>query len=125
MKRFNQDLLSNRSFAAMARDDEMEAARKADPPVNLRSVPLEEWDQHIEFDVTLPPELQTYLDGREPGPLTKDEIDGLEDQIAAFHEVKPPYHIVCALTLQTTGRPWLHVPEVAPYVTGFYLERFQ
>ena len=109
----------------MVRDDELEAVNKAEAPVNLREVPMDQWDRYVQRDVTLPPDVANYLDGRELRPLTKSEIDGLENQIAKFHNVQPPYCIVCSLELQRTGRAWLYVPEVAPYVTGFYLDRFE
>ena len=109
----------------MVRDDELEAVNEAKAPANLREVPIDQWDRYVQRDVTLPPDVANYLDGRELRPLTKSEIDGLENQISKFHNVQPPYCIVCSLELQRTGRAWLYVPEVAPYVTGFYLDRFE
>jgi hypothetical protein len=116
---------SNRHFSAMVRDDELEAVNKAEVPADLRGVPIDQWDRYVQRDVMLPPDVANYLDVRELRPLTKSEIDGLENQIAKFHNVQPPYCIVCSLELQRTGRAWLYVPEVAPYVTGFYLDRFE
>jgi hypothetical protein len=109
----------------MVRDDELEAVNKAEAPANLREVPIDQWDRYVQSDVTLPPDVVNYLDGREPRPLSEPEIDDLEDQIAKFHNVQPPYCIVCSLEFQRTGRAWLYVPEVAPYVTGFYLDRIK
>jgi hypothetical protein len=116
---------SNRPFSAVVRDDELGAVNKAEAPADLRGVPIDQWDCYVQRDVTLPPDVANYLDGRELRPLTKSEIDRLENQIAKFHNVQPPYCIVCSLELQRTGRAWLYVPEVAPYVTGFYLDRFE
>jgi hypothetical protein len=120
-----KDILSNRTFAAMTRDDELAAARRAEAPIDLRNVPVEDWKKYVQRDVLLPSTVAKYLRGRQLLPLSKSEIDGLEDQVDRFHHVQAPYSIVCSLELQRTGRAWLYVPEVAPYVTGFYLDRLE
>lgn len=120
---FTRDLLSNRSLSAMVRDDELAAANAAVAPVDLRAIPHERWNEYRERDVTLPPAVLSYLNGSENRRLTEDETNGLIDQVSAFHGVKSPWYIVASPTLRRTGRAWSYVPELAPFVTGFFLEK--
>ncbi len=122
MNDFLDDLMSNRSFAAMSRDDERETVRRAVPPVDLRTVSREQWDKHLQCDVTLPPAVAKYLDGH-TGPLSGPEADMLADQVAAHHGITAPFFVVCSPALLHTGKAWMHIPEAAPFVTGFYLDK--
>jgi hypothetical protein len=120
---FTRDLLSNRSLSAMVRDDELAAANAAVPPTDLRAIPRDRWNEYRERDVTLPPAVLSYLAGAENRRLTEAETNGLIDQVAAFHDVESPWYIAASPTLRRTGRAWSYVPEIAPFVTGFYLEK--
>jgi hypothetical protein len=124
------DLLTNKSAAALLRDSELDIARRKQPPVDLRTVPLEQWDNYLEHDVVMPSELRHFLDLREYEnihatkefvSLDEKAVHGFEEWTEKFHGVKPPYHIYMSITLQQTGRPWKYVPEAGAYLTGFIL----
>jgi hypothetical protein len=117
---FVNDLLSNRSAAAMARDAELEIAKAKISPVDLRTMPLSVWDNYIDYDVVIPEELQHMLDGCST-PLDKEVVHAMEIAMERLHNVKPPYYIAMSLTLQQTGRPWRYVPDASLYLTGFTL----
>ena len=120
MSEFLDDLLSNRNFGAMSRDDEAERVRRAILPVDLRKEAKENWPSLLHRDVVLPEKVINYLDGR---ALSDEESDMLEKEVAAFHDVQPPFQIVCSPKMQRTGKAWIHLPEASAFLTGFYLDQ--
>lgn len=121
---FTEKLLNqgNRKMAALVRDDELERIRRGIMPVDLRTVPPRQWSDFTAYDLTLPPAVAQYLDGREPAPLTPDEMEALCAQVAAYHGIDAPWYVDVSATMEHAGRPWAFVPELASQVTGFYLE---
>jgi hypothetical protein len=116
-------LLSNKSAAALLRDAELELIKRAEKPVDLRTVPLKQWDSCVDRDIIIPDDMQELLipDELLPRPFNEKIIHALERGVEKFHHVKPPYHIRMSITLQQTGRPWAYVPEAGQYLTGFIL----
>jgi hypothetical protein len=113
-------LESNRSAAALWREYEQKLVTERTPLVDLRLIPRDRWPEFFGRDVTLPPEVQRYLDGRELVPMTKEEIDGLEDAVARYHGVEAPYYVDMSIThWERFGHAWRYVPEAAPYMSGF------
>ena len=118
VQKFIDDMLSNRSPAAMARDAEADVAAHGPGPVDLRSIPKDQWDRFIDFDVTLPPAVQTYLADYPVGqPLTTEEVQNMEIAVEQWHGVSEPYYIAMSLTLQQSGKPWAYVQS--DKFTGF------
>jgi hypothetical protein len=119
------DLLTNKTNAALLRDSEQEIVRAKIRPINLRKVPLEKWDRYLEHDVTLPRKLQNWFDedAAFEFPLSKKQIHEIEEDIEKYHGVQPPYYIGMSLTLQLTGRPWAYVEGAGKCLTGLTLEK--
>lgn len=113
-------LESNRSAAALWQEHEQKLAGERTPLVDLRTTPKEKWPEFYGRDVTLPPEVQKYLEGRERGPMSKEEIDGLEDAVARYHGVSAPHYIdMSEAHWEKFGHAWRYVPEAGPYMSGF------
>jgi hypothetical protein len=119
---------SNRSAAAMLRDSEAGIARRAVSLLDLRTVPREEWDRHLNRDLLVPEGITRYLAGeltdKPPAfPLTGEETDGMGATVERFHGITAPYFVNVSLSIQHDGRAWAYVPEAAPYLSGFYLDK--
>ena len=100
-----------------ARQVERKIIKLALPPVDLREIPREQWDNYIDRDVTMPPSVQTVPST----PLTEAQVHAIEEGTEKFHAVTQPYYIHMSFTLQQTGRPWLFEPEVGKFLTGLTL----
>ena len=117
---FLNQLSSNLTGAALVKEHEEWLARVQRPLVDLRSIPRTQWPEYYGRDVTLPPEIRRYLEGREPGPMTSEEADGLEDAVMRFHGVEAPFYIdLWRDQWEKHGHAWHYVPEAALYVSGF------
>ncbi len=119
-KQIAEDLLTNKSAAALLRDSELDISRRKQPPVDLKTVPLEQWDNYLEHDVTLPEPIAHLLKSMPVAP-NPTIVHQIEQTVEEFHNVKPPYHIYMSITLQQTRRPWKYVPEAGAYLTGLIL----
>jgi hypothetical protein len=86
------------------------------PPVDLRSIPLEERQERCGADVTVPEHVKKHL-AKCVFPLSPAETGIIEDMMEEHHQVKPPHCIVMEFGI--TGKVYTHLPEVANYVTGF------
>jgi len=70
--------------------------------------------------VTLPPEITRYLEGREIGPMTQEEADGLEDAVMRYYGISAPFYIqVSRHDWEQHGHAWHFIPEASPFVSGF------
>ena len=116
---FRNILTSNLTGAALWKEHEERLALDKPPLVDLRTIPREQWLEYFGRDVMPSPEIQKYLDGREPGPLSQDEVQMLEIAMEKFHGITEPFYITMGIDLQTTGRTWTFIPEAAPYMSGF------
>lgn len=117
------DLLTNKNAGALLRDSELDVVKHAEPPIDLRTVPLEQWDNYIGRDVSLSPFIASCI---KPGlhhgaHYKKKAVETLEEMVEHHHGVKPPYYIAMSITMQQTGRPWAYVPEAGQYLTGLTL----
>jgi hypothetical protein len=123
--RMENDLLTNKTNAALLRDSEQQIVRAKIRPINLRKVPVEKWDRYLEHDVTLPRKLQNWLDedAAFEFPLSKKQIHEIEEDIEKYHGVRPPFYIYMSLTLQQTGQPWVYVKKAGQYLTGLTLSK--
>jgi hypothetical protein len=63
------------------------------PPVDLRAIPVDHWQDHLCRPVLLPPDVAHYIAGMD-GPPTVLEKDHIEERVMAFHSVQPPWVIV-------------------------------
>lgn len=63
------------------------------PAVDLRTVPQEQWREHLMGAVVLPEDVRAFVDGQTE--FTREELDRLEDRIAAYYGVQEPYYITC------------------------------
>ena len=117
------DLETNQTNAALLRDTEREIAQRAEPPVDLRSVPREQWDRFLDWDVTLPAIVKVFLERKErlSESFTRAEVHAIEEATELHHAIEEPYHVTMSPTLQTTGRAWAYVWETEPYLTGLVL----
>ena len=111
---------SNKTAAALARESERELAANPILPVDLRTIPREQWDSCLDHELVLPPRL---LDGFDPGPLPRESVGALEEAVEKFHGITAPYYARISFDLVETGRAWKYVAEAAPYLTGFTLEK--
>lgn len=124
-----QDILeSNRTVSALARDAEREAVRRAIPPVDLRTVPRDQWEPLLGRDLALPDAVARFLAGELTDvpitvPLPREQIHAMEEAVEKFHGITAPYHAAMSLAVQRTGRAWRHEPELARTATGFLLGR--
>ncbi|MEA3207849.1 MAG: hypothetical protein QOE70_906 [Chthoniobacter sp.] len=115
------DLESNKTAAAQLRDGEIERLRAGGPaPIDLRSVPSEQWEQLLLHHVTVPPEIGASIDAQ---PIPPELVPSYEEAMERYHGVTPPYFLTMTPTLRRIGRAWAFVPELAPLVSGFILER--
>jgi hypothetical protein len=55
------------------------------------AVPKEKWNSYVMRNVKLPPDCETYVDGQTT--FTREELDALEDRIAAYYGVEEPFYI--------------------------------
>lgn len=121
MKKFAREFFeTNKTAAAGVRDDEEEMATTKILPSDLRTVPRENWGEHENSFIALPPDVAAFLANREIAPLTKEEVQGMEITVETYHGVSFPWCIVCCLDPHT-GRSWRYCKEAAPYKTGFIL----
>ena len=112
-------MTSNLTAAALLKEHEERLAAEKHALVDLRSVPRERWPEFYGRDVTLPVDIKKYLSGRQPGPMTNDEVQALEIAVERFHSVTEPYYVSMTPHMQTDGRAWCYVPDAAPYMSGF------
>lgn len=119
----NDLLETNKTAGALLRDAELELVKRKEPPVDLRTIPLEQWDNYIGRDVVLPAIIKEWLDARPPAAIDETFVQQAEEFTEQHHDVKTPYYLTMSLTLQQTGRAWAYVPEAAPYLTGLTLQR--
>lgn len=112
-------LSSNLTGAALVREHEERLAVKKPSLVDLRIIPRERWPEYYGRDLSLPPDIQKYLDGREPVPMSKDEVHALEIAVERYHGITEPFYASVSPSLQADGRAWSYVPDAAPYISGF------
>ena len=112
---------SNKSISALVRDGELEIASKGPPPVDLRTIPKDQWDRYANHDLTLPPMIARYLAGREPAPIEAGEEESLVNAVMRYHDVQPPWDVDMTGAMRRLGRAWEYAPEAAPMLTGFLL----
>ena len=112
---------TNKTMAAQVRDDERQIAARREPPVNLASVPRDQWDRCVNSEILPPEPIAKYLKERPESPFPTEEIHALEDAIERAYGVSAPFGIAMTPRFQKTGRTWGYAPEAAPYLTGFTL----
>jgi len=112
-------LTSNPTGAALVKEHEERLAAEKRPLADLRSIPRERWAEFYGRDVVLPPDIQKYLEGRQPGAMTYDEVHAPEIAVGRYHGVTEPYYVSMTPHRQTDGRDWCYVPDAAPYMSGF------
>jgi len=61
--------------------------------VDLRQVPADQWPEHLMAAVKLPEDVRPFIEGQKE--FTREELDRLEDRIAAYYGVTEPYYITC------------------------------
>lgn len=80
-------------------------------PLDLRTVPREDWDNALDAPLVFPPDVATYLDGiLGERPLTVTEIDHIEKRMNTFYATLPEYIV----SVSTRG-----VPSLIPNTEGF------
>lgn len=119
-------LESNLTNAALLRDAEREIAARAVPPLDLRGIPRAEWTRHLHAQLAIPEGIRRYLAGELTGappsfPLDRATVHAMERQVEEWHGITAPWHVAMELPVSQHGRAWRHVPEAAPYLTGFVL----
>lgn len=75
------------------------------PPaaVDLRSIPQSEWKDHVQRPVLLPQDIRAFVEGQKE--FTREELDRLEDRIAAFYGITDPFYVTCEA--KPTFEAWL------------------
>jgi len=111
-------LCTNKSLSAQLRDAEIEVAGDT-PPVDLSTVPREQWMDLVGEEIVPHPSIRAFLDGHH-GPFAKEEVQNLEIAMEKGYGVEPPLCIVMSLGMSQSGRPWTHIET--PNLTGFSLE---
>ena len=112
---------TNKTVSARLKECEEQTVREqGPPPVDLRAIPRERWDEYLHFHVTLPPAVAAVLDGN---PIPGDQVGAFELAVEAFHGVTSPYYISMCPVLQSYGRTWRYVPEAGAFRTGFSLQK--
>lgn len=92
----NQDDAANllrRYLKKQATEEDLADLHIPQPPVDLRSVPREQWREHLMGAVVLPEDVRAFVEGQQE--FTREELDRLEDRIATFYGVQEPYYITC------------------------------
>jgi hypothetical protein len=115
---------TNQKPEARKRDWERRVIKDADLPVDISRIPKDQREKHAHSSVTIPEEIQNYLDIASY-PLTTDEVHMLEIKMEEYHDVQEPAWISIEPALRLTGKTWQFLPDVAKYETGFtyYEER--
>jgi hypothetical protein len=121
-ERLIADLLSNRGFTALAHETERIMIERARPPVDLRKLPRDQWDELCRRDVTLSDAIRKFTDGHD-GAYTETEVQSLTDALETYHGVREPFYIAMRVPMQQTGRAWIFEEAAAPFLTGFVLEK--
>jgi hypothetical protein len=62
-------------------------------PVDLRTVPRDQWPQHHCCPLVLPPDVARYLAGMD-APPTRSESKGIEDRVQSFYGITEPFLVV-------------------------------
>jgi len=114
------DFLSNRTSSAELHDCEVYLVAHPIPLLDLRTVPREEWDAYLDRHLLMPPAIASFFADSPPLPLPTEQADAIAQAVEDFHGITAPYYADMSTRLQTEGRAWGFVPEVAPYVSGFY-----
>ena len=70
-------------------------------PVYLRAVPREEWDQWLNHELTVPPEVERYLEGQ--FAFNAKEIAAIEAAVERWHGIVAPWGIY--LSASVAGGP--------------------
>jgi hypothetical protein len=120
MKRIENIFEDNRTVAAQLRDEELAIVAEKIRPIDLRTIPREQWDKYLDFQLTVPEHL---LDAVEGGPLDADTLRALDEAVERFHGITAPYYVTTTASLQHQGRGWSYVPEAAEFLTGFVLDK--
>lgn len=82
--------------------DEMLENLSLEPrPVDLRTVPQEQWADYVGFELVLPPEVERWIDGATS--YSKEEIDAIEAALEKYHGLTPPFGAYLSVPLK--GRP--------------------
>jgi hypothetical protein len=63
-------------------------------PLDLRTIPREEWDDHLWESLAWPPDVQLYLDATKGEPLTISEDNAINERTEAFYGVTEPYVVM-------------------------------
>ena len=112
---------SNKNPAALVRDIELEIAAKGPAPVDLRTIPKEEWSRYLNYKLTLPPMIARYLAGREAGPIAEGEEESLCNAVSQWHDVRAPWYVNMDDSMREHGRGWSYVESLM--FTGFSLRK--
>ena len=78
----------------------IEAYEKANPlefqptPLDLRTIPREQWDDHLWESLAWPPDVQLYLDTTKGEQLTIEERNAINERTETFYGVTAPYGIM-------------------------------
>jgi hypothetical protein len=69
------------------------------PPIDLSTIPQENWNDHLYDTVIIPPVLQSYINGTD-GLLNQSELDNLEIALEKHYQITSEHYI--AHTTQTS-----------------------
>jgi len=86
-----KDIYSNRDLMTVCNDIIAAADAAKIPPVDLRTIPREDWPRYEDFSVALPDPVAKYLAGTTE--LTSEESNQIIDTLEKFYEVKHPFFI--------------------------------
>src|SRR6266478_5701486 len=107
---------TNKSAAAQVRDAEQETVDEGGPhPVDLRSIPREKWDEFVNYQLVIPPDVAKSIEGE--APYDRQTVAAIEQAVEKWHGITPPFFAVMDVGMQQLGRGWKYVPEAAPYLT--------
>jgi hypothetical protein len=75
------------------------------PPFDPNTIPRAQWPAYVACPLQLPLDIARYLEGRDykAEPLTRLEIDSIEDRLTALYHLPPDFqatHAAAAFRLQ-------------------------
>jgi hypothetical protein len=108
----------NYSWAARQKQWEEGIVQKAVPPTDLSQIDPAEHHLHDYDQLFVPEHIARYIQGCS-FPIGDDEKNMILTEMEKHHRTQP-YAIQMDILMGRTGKPYMFIPEVAKYETGFH-----
>ena len=108
----------NYSLEARQKQMEEKKVQNAVPPLDLSQIDPAEHHLHDHSQLFVPDHIASYIRSC-AFPIGDDERNMILTEMEKYH-CTIPYTIIMDILMEKTGRPYIFIPEVAKYETGFY-----